>query len=203
MRPCNDEKGDWRGLDSPTQAPRYVAIAEILHGFKANGSVLDVGCGEALLRTHLPKATSYTGIERSATAAQIAIERNASTIVHTEAESFDPLGERFDSIVFNEMLYYLADPVGLLRKYAAFLRPGGAILCSVFQKPGEASLKSRLWHWIDHRRPLSAVHCAKMVRGFMTREGWSILDDRAVTIPGTSLQWHIWLATPDSILSLS
>ena len=197
MRRYNDEAGDWREVDLSTQVPRYAVIAEILQAFRADRNVLDVGCGEAVLRAWLPKDASYTGIEPSATAVRIALERDPSTkIIHTWAESFDALGERFDSIVFNEMLYYAADPVGLLRKYAALLRQGAVILCSIYQKPSGVSLKRRMWHWFDRRRPLSKVHCAKMVRAFMAREAWPILDDRAVTIPGSSFQWHIWLATP-------
>src|SRR5262249_35549286 len=78
MRPHNHEAGDWQGADSPTHAPRYAAIAEILHSFSAARSVLDVGCGEAELRAWLPKDASYIGIEPSGAAVQIATERNPS-----------------------------------------------------------------------------------------------------------------------------
>jgi len=197
MQIDNNEAGNWRGLDSPTETPRYAAIAGMLHSFKADGCVLDVGCGEAVLRTWLPKDTSYTGIEPSAVAVRSALERNPSVnIIHTKAECFDARGERFDSIVFNEMLYYAADPVGLLKMYMPLVRQAGVILCSIYQKPGSISLKRRLWHWFDRRRPLSNVHCAKMVRAFIKREAWQILDDRTVAIPGSSSQWHIWLAKP-------
>lgn len=197
MLPYNDEAGDWQDLDSPRQVPRYVAIADILRSFSADSDVLDVGCGEAVLRNYLPKNCNYTGVEQSAKAVRLALERNISTkIIHTGAESFDAHGERFDIIVFNEMLYYVADPVGLLQKYAALLRQGGVILCSIFQKPGSVPLKCRLQHWLDRRRPLSNVHCTKMVRAFMDLEAWRILHDCSVTIPDTNSQWHIWLAMP-------
>ena len=110
MRPYNDEAGDWQGLDSPTQTPRYTAIADMLNRFNSNGSVLDVGCGKGILRTYLPKDCQYTGIEPSAAAVRIALERcTPGKIIHTRAEIFDARGERFDSIVFNEMLYYAAN----------------------------------------------------------------------------------------------
>ena len=169
----------------------------MLHSFGADGSVLDVGCGEALLRPWLPSDASYIGIEPSAAAVRIALERNPSArIIHTRAEDFDALGERFDSVVFNEMLYYTADPIGLVRKYAPLLRPGGMILCSIYQKPGRVSMKRRLWHLLDRRRPLSNVHCTKMVYAFIVQEAWRILENKAVAIPGGSSQWHIWLAMP-------
>ena len=148
QRLYNDEGGDWQGLDSLTQIPRYTAIAELLQPFVDGGSVLDVGCGEALLRTWLPR-TNYTGIEPSASAVRIARENNPlSKFIHTSAESFASCGECFDTIVFNEMLYYADDPVGLLRKYAGMIRQGGMILCSVYQKPCGVSLKRRLRHWL-------------------------------------------------------
>lgn len=87
MRPYNDEAGDWRELDSSTQTPRYATIAEMLHNFNVDGAVLDVGCGEALLRAWLPKDASYTGIEPSAAAVRIALERNPSAkIIHKGGE---------------------------------------------------------------------------------------------------------------------
>jgi SAM-dependent methyltransferase len=197
MRPYNDNAGDWQGLNSAEQAPRYATIAEILCTFQADMQVLDVGCGEAVLRSWLPKDASYTGIEPSSLAVRKAIERDASArIIHTSAESFDAHGERFGSIVFNEMLYYAADPVGLVQKYSRLLGHGGVMLCSIYQKPGRVSLKRRLWHLFDHHRPISNIHCTKMVRAFKARETWPILDDRVVAIPGTAAQWHIWLARP-------
>jgi SAM-dependent methyltransferase len=196
----NDDAGEWRGLDSSEQAPRYAAIAEILHTVNCDRKVLDVGCGEGVLRAWLPEYTDYTGIERSSLAVRIAVERNRlARIIHTSAERFEDHGERFGSIVFNEMLYYTADPVGLLRKYASLLWQGGVILCSIYQKPRagkETSLRRKLWHFLDRRCPISNDHCARMVLTFLAREAWPILEDRTVPTPASSSAWHIWLAVP-------
>jgi len=200
MRRWNDNAGEWRGLDSLGQAPRYAAIADILHTFNSDRKVLDVGCGEGVLRAWLPEYTDYTGIERSSLAVRIAVERYGLTrIIHTSAERFDAGGERFASIVFNEVLYYTADPVGLLRKYAALLSQGGVILCSIYEKPQagkETSVRRKLRHLFDRRCPLSNLHCAGMVRTFLAREAWSILEDRSVATPEGSSTWQIWVATP-------
>lgn len=192
------EAGDWQGLDASTQIPRYSTIAEILHSFRADRKVLDVGCGEALLHAWLPKDADYTGIEPSdAAITRITLDPDSKAkIIHTSAERFEVYGEFFDSIVFNEMLYYAADPVGLLRKYATFVPHGGVILCSIYQKPGNVSLRCRLRRFLDPRRSLSNVHCEKMVRAFMLRKAWPILDDRVIAMPGSSSGWHIWLAKP-------
>src|SRR5262245_40069162 len=129
MAVYDDTVGDWQGLDSPAQAPRYAAIAELLRDSEADLHVLDVGCGEAVLRSWLPKQASYTGIEPSLLAARKAMERDvAARIVQTTAERFDANGELFDSIVFNEMLYYAADPLGLLQEYSRLLTDEGVVL---------------------------------------------------------------------------
>jgi SAM-dependent methyltransferase len=193
----DDNAGDWRGLDSPVQMPRYAAIAEILHDFHADKNVLDVGCGEALFRTYLPKDANYKGIEQSALAAGSALKHDASIkVIHTSAEEFEPCGEHFDSIVFNEMLYYTENPVGLLRKYVKFLHREGVMLCSIYQKQGDVSLKGRVKRLLHGQLLPSNVSCEKMVRAFMTREGWPILADRIVSVPGCPAPWHIWLARP-------
>ena len=158
--------------------------------------VLDVGCGEGVLRAWLPKHACYTGVERSRLAARSAADAAPSQIVNASAEQYEAHSERFDSIVFSEMLYYVNDPVGLLSRYAPWLTPGGLILCSIYQSPKRVRLRSLVWRVLDPRRPLSAIHCEKMIRAFMTRDGWQVLDDRRVPLPDWDHHWHFWAARP-------
>ena len=160
--------------------------------------MLDVGCGEALLYSWLPTDADYTGIEVSALAVRSATARNgAIEVVHTSAEDFEPEGRhRFAGIVFNEMLYYARDPVGLLRRYETLLVQDGVIVCSIFAKPGRIRLSQRMWRLLDRRRALSNTHCAELVLAFMSTAGWSILDDRVVPMPESPLFWRVWLARP-------
>lgn len=197
MEQHNNTTGDWRHLDAPLDHPRYAFIAGLLQQYCVGGSLLDVGCGPALLRNWLPTEVRYTGIDLSAEAVQIARARDASLkIHHTSAERYDAHGDRFDCIVFNEVLYYVTDPIRLLRRYASMLKPGGVMLCSVYLKPGTAPLTHRLWHWLTGRRPYSNVRCAELVRAFMKAEAWPILDDCVVPLPGAAAGWQIWLASP-------
>ena len=197
MNPHEDTAGDWQGLDSPGQAPRYAAIAEMLRRLQADAKVLDVGCGEGVLRSWLPARASYTGIERSRLAARSAAAAAPSAVVvNASAEQYEASAEHFDSIVFSEMLYYVSDPVGLVRRYVPLLSPGGLILCSIYQSPKRVRLRSLVWRVLDPRRPLSAIHCEKMVRAFMKRDGWQILDDRTVPLPDGDHHWHVWAARP-------
>lgn len=191
--------GDWQDGSGPVHAPRFNTIVELLKKHSGSGRVLDVGCGVGELAFCLTDNAGYVGVERSGAARAIALERNpALRIVRASAEEYEPNGERFDSVVFNEMLYYAEDPVGLVDKYARFLSTGGVIVCSVFQKSGRASLRRLMQFALDRRRPLSNIHCEKMVRAHMARRGWKILEDREVAIdaaPGAF--WHVWVAKPD------
>lgn len=192
-----DDEDDWRGLGSKRNAPRYYQIAKILKEFDADKDVLDVGCGEGLLRNYLPEYCNYMGIEKSLIAVGIAKKRNNDrNIVHAKAEDFTDYSRHFSSIVFNEVLYYTADPVGLIRKYSVILKEKGVILCSIFQKEGGTTVKRKLKNLIDKRRPCSNKHCTNMILDFMKCQAWSILHDCHLKIPGTKQGWYIWLAKP-------
>lgn len=196
MKSWNDQSGDWQGLATATQAPRYRAIARMIDRFCPTGSVLDVGCGEAVLCDYLPKAVKYLGIEPSAKAAESARAKYVCDyILHTTGEDFDAGESRWDCIVFNEVLYYCLNPRALVEKYAKLVRSGGIIIVSIYQKPG-ASIKRRLLHWLDRRRPISNVHCTSMVHESMVRDGWLIELDESIAVPGTTEHWRIWAAKP-------
>jgi 2-polyprenyl-3-methyl-5-hydroxy-6-metoxy-1,4-benzoquinol methylase len=197
MQSWNDESGDWRGLASATQAPRYSEIARIIGRFCPQGSVLDVGCGEAVLRDYLPKYLTYLGIEPSAKAAETARAKYGSdSIVHSTAESFEACDLRWDCIVFNEMLYYSLNPLSLLEKYAKLVREEGTIIVSIYQKASKVPIKKGLMHWLDRHRPMSNVHCTKMVREFMARHNWLVDVDKSIARPGGTEYWRILAAEP-------
>ena len=182
----NDDFGDWQGLASPRQAPRYERIANLICHFAPEASVLDVGCGEGLLRSFLPPSVHYYGIEPS----QKAIEGHPG-ITRNTAEAFDTAGQRWNCIIFNEMLYYARDPIFLLRKYSESLYPGGAFIISIFQRRGKPTLSARLRHWSDRRRPISNIHCTEMVLDFIRQSGWSIEHDSLI-----QEHWRIWMTRP-------
>jgi 2-polyprenyl-3-methyl-5-hydroxy-6-metoxy-1,4-benzoquinol methylase len=197
MNSWNDESGDWQDLALPTQAPRYKQIANFIDGFCPNGSVLDVGCGEAVLRDYLAEGVKYLGIEPSVKAVESARAKyGCDSIVHSTGEGFDPGHCRWDCVVFNEMLYYSLDPLGLLDKYAKLVKSVGIIIVSIYQKPESFSIKTRLRHWLHLRRQISNVHCTKMVHDYMVRDGWLIEREDTIVIPGAGEHWRIWLARP-------
>lgn len=183
----NDLAGHWQGLNTDGQLPRYRAIAEII---TPGSSVLDVGAGEAVLFGHL-NGCSYLGLEPSALACRNALETGAE-VLNVSAEQFlvSAAGmRRFDCIVFNEMLYYARNPVGLLESYAnSLLATGGQIICSIYQRPCCFSLRGWFLRLTDRRRPMSNLHCEQMLRAFMHRQDWKLECD--LNVP----PWHIWSA---------
>lgn len=223
MKSWDDQWGHWQGLASAAQAARYRAIATIIDRFCPNGSVLDVGCGEAVLCDYLSKGVAYFGIEPSAKAAESARAKSErDCIVHSTGEDFGIVEPRWDCIVFNEVLYYLANPLALLRRYSNLVRPGGIVIVSIFQKPrnleaisrpsdGWANLltaygmkkvlksalfRTRLLHRLDRRRPMPRLYCTELVHDFMLKDGWLIEEDTLIAKPATPDHWRVWCGQP-------
>lgn len=189
------ESGDWRGLSVPEQRQRYAAIAAHLNQRDVT-AVLDVGCGEAALYDWLMKHINYTGVEQSALAAQSANARCGGAVIHSTAEAFDIPGVYWHRIIFNEVLYYLADPIELLRKYARRLTPDGTIIISIYKKPGPVQFKRRFRHWLDRRRPMSNAHCLEMVKRFLSANKWTTLTDQQIFNPDAETYWQILAVRP-------
>lgn len=115
----------------------YSVLAGYAKELRPGGSVLDVGCGDGILRAHLhaDAFSKYVGIdfpEAVGRAAKRIDDRTSFTAADMRAYQTT---ERFDTIVFNESLYYVEDPIGELNRFAAFLRADGVFLVSMHRKP--------------------------------------------------------------------
>jgi 2-polyprenyl-3-methyl-5-hydroxy-6-metoxy-1,4-benzoquinol methylase len=110
-------------------------LALLRHG-PSGGRVLDVGCGSGLLGERLrEQGNTVWGIDAADDIAQLAtrrLDRFIMADICDGARIRELLGdERFDAIVFADVLEHLPDPVGTLRGYLGFLAPGGTVLVSV------------------------------------------------------------------------
>src|ERR1700732_1328614 len=111
----------WRYLEDVRELAHYSVIIGYYTYSRRGGSLLDVGCGEGILQRRLRECGCgrYLGLDGS----QEAISRaEAKRDAHTEfrcadAETYE-LQESFDVIVFNEVLYYFANPVAVVLRLA-------------------------------------------------------------------------------------
>jgi SAM-dependent methyltransferase len=95
-------------------------------------TVLDVGCGTAatgLEYKRLNPAVRYFGVDRDADSCAVAAGR-IDHVVCADIEALpQPFGDqRFDCIVYGDVLEQLRDPWAILRQHAALLAPGGVVV---------------------------------------------------------------------------
>ncbi|GHF84949.1 trans-aconitate 2-methyltransferase [Kitasatospora xanthocidica] len=101
-------------------------------------SILDIGCGPgnstAVLRERWPHAR-LTGVDNSAPMLATARTEGEPTADYllADARDYDPAPARPDLVVSNATLQWIDGHLGLLPRWAAALRPGGAV---AFQVPG-------------------------------------------------------------------
>jgi 2-polyprenyl-3-methyl-5-hydroxy-6-metoxy-1,4-benzoquinol methylase len=120
---------------------RYSALAGLVHYFFPDGQshILDVGCGTGLFRHHLRYYPFgyYEGIDISdvaITEAQAAYQQDARTVFHQgNVDTYEFPVAQFHLVVFEEILYYLENPKGIVDRYTEALTPGGIVLISLYQ----------------------------------------------------------------------
>lgn len=129
-------RGSWESLKSPLEQMRFDAVRNFINKYSNKGKILEVGCGEGWLQAGMNKNVylKFLGIDISGVAIQRAAHLvDASTEYLTaNMENFNP-GEKFDIIIFNEVLYYARNPNRLMARYLEFLNPGGFMIISIFQ----------------------------------------------------------------------
>jgi len=124
-------------LKLPEAVEHTLTLVEFMSSAKKNTTILDVCCGEGILLDCLepPGYERYLGFDFSDVALKNASKRvNArASFARGIAESFVPDGH-FDSIVFNECLYCLAEPLRVMHRYERYLAGDGVMLVSLFSK---------------------------------------------------------------------
>ncbi|CAK0743303.1 Methyltransferase type 11 domain-containing protein [uncultured Gammaproteobacteria bacterium] len=100
------------------------------------GSVLDIGCGRGLLgREVAALGFNVTGVESNPAARDLAATRLGAVFAFdltNFAEVAATLGaQRFDFILFADVLEHVPDPLSVLKFYRQFLRDGGQVVISL------------------------------------------------------------------------
>lgn len=131
----------WSYLDQLEELSRYSVVAGYVQCFSRGGSILDVGCGEGILvqRLNVAACKSYVGIDISQTAIDKAAKKANRQIFFLQADAQEFVsGESFDAIIFNEVLYYMDQPLDVVQRYEAWLKPGGVFISSLFENSRRA-----------------------------------------------------------------
>ncbi|MBO0728370.1 MAG: class I SAM-dependent methyltransferase [Acidimicrobiaceae bacterium] len=130
--------GVWRRrLAADDECLRYETLTAVIETGGRTGTLLDLGCAHGTLLEYLdPRGhPGYVGIDISP-AAIAAGQRthggSGARFIAADVRSWSA-ETTFDSIVFNELLYYFARPWSLLRRYVRWLSPGGTIYVSMYQ----------------------------------------------------------------------
>lgn len=92
-----------------------------LSGVKDRERVLDVGCGESIIKRFLPRSVDYTGVD---------ITGGRGIIKWNLEKGLPPLNVKFDVIFFNEVLEHIENHRTLLKKCSKILSKTGRIIIS-------------------------------------------------------------------------
>ncbi|MFZ0927696.1 MAG: class I SAM-dependent methyltransferase [Syntrophobacteraceae bacterium] len=138
-------EGGWDFLKSENQIARYSVLSSYMKHLGRPIALLDVGCGEGLILNFCDRKwlAHYSGVDIS----QTGLDRIKSLLptdrlICSGLEEFTSQ-EKFDVILFNEVLYYTADPESHLKRFRNYLNPGGFILISSWKHAGLFSRNSR------------------------------------------------------------
>ena len=134
MTPSVTEPAVYPYLEEVNQT--ILRVVKALPAGPSRRRVLDVGCGYgALARELRSKGLEVWGIERDPKATAVARDRMERVVVADftdTAEVATALGEdRFDLIMFSDVLEHTVEPRAVLTGFLRYLAPGGRIIVSV------------------------------------------------------------------------
>ena len=136
--------------------------ADITRHFDPTVRLLDLGCGTGWLADHF---ADYRGIDASPDAVAIATARGRNVVQGSLDQPLPFTEKSFDAIVVKDVLEHVDDPVTLVSRARALLRPGGLLFAS--------APDAQRWVWDDytHKRPFSK----KGFRLLFTDQGFQIV----------------------------
>ena len=128
----------------PVKTDRHSSHSQIVKqcGEGKRLRLLDVGCARGHLSAVLAsQGWRVTGIEYDAEDAAVARDKGIDVIVGTAEDAMGTMNEKFDVIVFADVLEHFVHPEDVLSQARALLVPGGRIVISI---PNVAHFSVRL-----------------------------------------------------------
>ncbi len=150
--------GGWERLTADRELGRYAVVTALVRRFApSDARVVDVGCGVGLLAEHIVAPGSsyaYHGVDLSPEAITRArAERGHLGHFHVgdaERPRFGD-GERFDVLVFNEVLNYFRDPLEVVEQWLSALEAGGVVVISLWKPRRHRAMDRRLRQCLRRR----------------------------------------------------
>ncbi len=110
----------------------HQAIVDLVN---PNSDILDVGCASGYLMSQLEesKKCRCVGIEPNLDSAEVARSRGFTVIGQDAMSAFNTLGssDKFDQIIFGDVLEHMVDPLTVLSMCRGLLRPSGMVIVSL------------------------------------------------------------------------
>lgn len=112
---------------------RYESTGLLISFMKKNKKLLDVGCGTGTITSTLRDALSLdvVGVEPHPERAEQVRTEGLNVITGVYDQTFAQRTEKFDYILFADVLEHLVDPAEMLREVKNSLAPDGRVLASI------------------------------------------------------------------------
>ena len=167
-------------LDRPHEQLRHAVIACLISRH-APGEVIDLGCGRGQQLRWLrgEDVTRYTGVDVSATAlADVPQSPIPTETVVSSIEDYHAPAREVGAIICAEVLYFLEDPVGQLRRIVSEAAAAKAVIVSLVvpteNKPNWRKDVDFVW-------------------GAFDRSGWPLVDRVRVGSSAAQIAWDVAL----------
>ena len=151
--------GDARGQEHASElksrtADYYLDLLESYVGGKLSGTLLEIGSGHGdFLMRAAARGLEVSGIEYSPDAVAISVAKLGSRarVIHGEIRQLRDSPDRYDFVVFADVLEHVRDPRAFLKDVHALLKDDG-IVVAVVPSLDSASARWMKSRWVEFKR---------------------------------------------------
>lgn len=159
--------------------PFYLARAGLrdeiqLFSSQLSGELLDVGCGSKPYKPII-KSNSYIGLDIDSSATRT---RNVADYFY-DGKKFPFPDCRFDSILCNQVLEHVFEPIDFIGEMRRVLKPGGILVLSV------------PFIWDEHEQPFDYARYSTFGLRFLLEQGGFDIIDQRKTLGDASIIFQI------------